>query len=43
MVFAVPPPDWAPPGRIQWTALFWASALATSAWIVAQSLRERPR
>jgi uncharacterized membrane protein len=42
-LFAVPPPDWAPSARIQWTALFWASALAASAWIVAQSLHERPR
>jgi uncharacterized membrane protein len=42
-LFTVPPPDWAPSARIQWTALFWASALAASAWIVAQSLRERPR
>lgn len=35
--------DWASTARIQWTALFWASALAGSAWIVAQSFdRRRP-
>jgi hypothetical protein len=42
-LLSVPPPEWAPSGRIQWTALFWASALAASAWIVAQLLRKRPR
>jgi uncharacterized membrane protein len=36
-------PDWAPAARIQWTALLWASALAGSAWIVAQSFRGRPQ
>jgi uncharacterized membrane protein len=41
-LLTLPPPGWAPSGRIQWTALFWAAALAGSAWIVAQSLRERP-
>jgi uncharacterized membrane protein len=41
-LLSVPPPDWAPSARIQWTALFLAGALAASAWIVAQSLRERP-
>jgi uncharacterized membrane protein len=41
-LFATPPPEWAPTVRIQLTALFWASALAGSAWIVADSLRHRP-
>ncbi len=40
-LFADPAPAWAPTGRIQWTALFWAGALAASAWIVARSLRDR--
>jgi uncharacterized membrane protein len=35
-------PDWAPTSRIQWTALFWATALAGSAWIVAHSFAKRP-
>jgi uncharacterized membrane protein len=35
-------PDWAPTSRIQWTALFWATALAGSAWIVAHSFGKRP-
>jgi uncharacterized membrane protein YphA (DoxX/SURF4 family) len=35
-------PDWAPTARTQWTALFWAGALAGSAWIVAHSFRKRP-
>jgi uncharacterized membrane protein len=35
-------PDWAPTARIQCTALFWATALAGSAWIVAQSFGKRP-
>jgi uncharacterized membrane protein len=35
-------PDWAPTARIEWTALFWSSALAGSAWIVAHSFRGRP-
>ena len=38
----MPPPGWAPTLRVQLTALFWASALAGSAWIVARSLRDRP-
>jgi uncharacterized membrane protein len=38
----MPPPGWAPTLRVQLTALFWASALAGSAWIVAGSLRDRP-
>jgi uncharacterized membrane protein len=42
-VIAAPAPDWAPSVRIQLTALFWASALAGSAWVVARSLREPPR
>jgi uncharacterized membrane protein len=41
-LFMVPPPGWAPTPRVQLTALFWASALAGSAWIVARSLRDRP-
>jgi uncharacterized membrane protein len=41
-LWTAPPPDWAPSARIQWTALFWASAIAGSAWIVARSLRARP-
>jgi uncharacterized membrane protein len=41
-LFLVPPPDWAPTLRVQLTALFWTSALAGSAWIVARSLRDRP-
>ena len=41
-LFAEPAPAWAPTGRIQWTAMFWAGALAASAWIVARSLRDRP-
>jgi hypothetical protein len=41
-LFATPPPEWATTVRLQWTALFWASALAGSAWIVARSLRDRP-
>ena len=36
-----PPPDWAPTVRIQLTALFWASALAGSAWLAAESLRSK--
>jgi uncharacterized membrane protein len=42
-LWTAPPPDWAPSARIQWTALFWASAIAGSAWIVARSLRDRAR
>jgi uncharacterized membrane protein len=38
-LWADPPPDWAPTVRIQVTALFWASALAGSAWLAAASLR----
>jgi uncharacterized membrane protein len=38
-LWADPPPDWAPTVRIQLTALFWASALAGSAWLAAASLR----
>jgi uncharacterized membrane protein len=38
----MPPPGWAPTLRVQLTALFWASALAGSAWIMARSLRDRP-
>jgi uncharacterized membrane protein len=41
-LWAAPPPDWAQTPQVQWTALFWASALAASAWIVAGSLRDRP-
>jgi uncharacterized membrane protein len=41
-LWTAPPPDWANSARIQWTALFWASALAGSAWIVARSFRGRP-
>jgi uncharacterized membrane protein len=41
-LWAAPPPDWAPSARILWTALFWASALAGSGWIVARSLRDQP-
>ncbi len=40
-LWASPSPAWAPTGRIQWTALLWASTLAGSAWIVAGSLRDR--
>jgi uncharacterized membrane protein len=38
-LWADPAPDWAPTHRIQLTALFWASALAASAWLAAASLR----
>ena len=38
----MPPPGWAPTLRVQLTALFWASAMAGSAWIMARSLRDRP-
>src|ERR1700722_2876788 len=41
-LWTMPSPEWAPTGRIQLTALFWASALAGSAWLVAVSLRDRP-
>jgi len=39
---STPPLEWAPTSRLEWTALFWALALAASAWIVAGSLRQRP-
>jgi uncharacterized membrane protein len=39
-LWTAPPPDWAPTGRIQLTALFWAASLAGSAWIVARSTNE---
>jgi uncharacterized membrane protein YphA (DoxX/SURF4 family) len=42
-LIAASAPDWAPSVRIQLTALFWASALAGSAWVVARSLGEPPR
>ena len=38
-LWAKPAPDWAPVARIEWIALYWASALAGSAWIIARSLR----
>jgi uncharacterized membrane protein len=41
-LWTAPSPEWAPTVRIQLTALFWASALAGSAWIVAGSLRHHP-
>jgi uncharacterized membrane protein len=41
-LLAVPPLEWAPTPRVQLTALFWASTLAASAWIVAHSLRDQP-
>jgi uncharacterized membrane protein len=34
-----PAPEWAPTGRIQWTALFWASTMAGGAWLIARALR----
>jgi uncharacterized membrane protein len=37
-LFSTPPPEWAPSLRIQLTALFWASALAGAAWIVASGM-----
>jgi uncharacterized membrane protein len=41
-LWTMPSPEWAPTARIQLTALFWALALAGSAWLVADSLRDRP-
>jgi uncharacterized membrane protein len=38
---SVPPLEWAPSHRFQWTALLWALALAASAWLVATSYRGR--
>lgn len=38
---ASPPLAWAPTDRIQWTALFWALALASAAWVMAESFRDR--
>lgn len=37
-LWAVPAPDWAPTFRTEVTPLFWATALAASAWLVYQSL-----
>lgn len=38
-----PPPTWAPTLRVEITALFWATSLAASAWVVARSLRRRSK
>lgn len=40
-LIAAPPVDWAPTGRIQWTALCMSASLAGSAWLVAGSIPER--
>jgi uncharacterized membrane protein len=42
-LFAHPPPKWATPPAHQWSELVVTLALAASAWIVAISLRNRPR
>jgi uncharacterized membrane protein len=38
-LWASPPPDWGPTFRTEVTPLFWATALAASAWLVYESLR----
>lgn len=40
-LWASPPPAWAPTLRVEITALFWATSLAASAWVVARSLPRR--
>jgi len=40
-LLAVPPPEWAPTSRVQWTALCMAASLTGSAWLMAGSLADR--